>query len=384
MEKFKCPQCEFEGTINAFDGIGAADGCVFCNQCGTEFDLADQELFAPGYHPGLTVGQARADAERRYEQARGPIRKEPIVAILAKKPAAVAAKTPTKTAAAPKAPAKPATPAKPAATPARPTAAAKPAAAPTKGAAGANGLDPAVAKALKAMKAKWAAQREESKKGGGGSQDTSLSEGRHACKLEDFKIIVYQGSPAVIMTWTAVEGDEVGEKAVKFYGMDKDEKIGWFQRDLRRLGVEVDEIDIEQLPALGEELMAVAPTARISVKAQGDYLNVYVDKLLETEGAEPAEAGEEAAAEEPGEEVAEEPGEEVVEEAVEEAAEETGDEVVEGVTRVSFPLAGAMQPGLVMKIVDENTLHVKADSTGKVYKVPADKCEALVEEEAAA
>lgn len=35
----RCPSCGFIGDMDDFDCIQACDGCVFCQQCGTEFDF---------------------------------------------------------------------------------------------------------------------------------------------------------------------------------------------------------------------------------------------------------------------------------------------------------------------------------------------------------
>jgi hypothetical protein len=33
----RCPRCGFIGDLDSFDVLQACDGCVFCQQCGTEF-----------------------------------------------------------------------------------------------------------------------------------------------------------------------------------------------------------------------------------------------------------------------------------------------------------------------------------------------------------
>jgi len=38
-----CPDCRFEGPIDTFDVLGAEDGHLLCNECGTEFPWSPGE-----------------------------------------------------------------------------------------------------------------------------------------------------------------------------------------------------------------------------------------------------------------------------------------------------------------------------------------------------
>jgi heterodisulfide reductase subunit A-like polyferredoxin len=40
-DTLKCWACEYAGSIEAFDSLGACPGCVFCNQCDSEISLTD-------------------------------------------------------------------------------------------------------------------------------------------------------------------------------------------------------------------------------------------------------------------------------------------------------------------------------------------------------
>jgi len=47
MEDLACQQCGFTDHINAYDDLGACDGCVFCPQCHCEIDSSSGELAEP-------------------------------------------------------------------------------------------------------------------------------------------------------------------------------------------------------------------------------------------------------------------------------------------------------------------------------------------------
>jgi hypothetical protein len=143
--------------------------------------------------------------------------------------------------------------------------------------------DAALAKRLKMMNQKWQSSREESTKPGFGEGTTltsSTSGVRHICRLSAARLVMVKDSPAVVFEFTAVQGDEIGEKAVRFCNFGKDEQIVYLQRDLRKLGVPVDDFNAEELPAQLEQLVAEAPACRITVKQNGEYVNVYIDKMV--------------------------------------------------------------------------------------------------------
>ena len=54
-----CPACLTVGDVDAFDSIGADDGCVFCTHCGNEFhapNIIPQPEDKPEDHTQLTLG----------------------------------------------------------------------------------------------------------------------------------------------------------------------------------------------------------------------------------------------------------------------------------------------------------------------------------------
>lgn len=241
-------------------------------------------------------------------------------------------------------------------------------------AAAAPALSP-LQKKLRAMKESWNSSKEEGKKTTTGG--TTLTDGRHLCKLTDASLNEGSKGPFVKLEFTCVEGEETGEKGVRICGLDNEERLVYLQRDLTRLGVDIDELDIEQLPDLLGELAAQAPGVRVTVKTnEGSdgkmYQNCYIDKLVELNGQ-----AEEAEAEAPAEEAAAETEEAPAEEA---AAEEEG-ETLEVGDDVSY-LSGKVKLTGVVKSIDYDTsmIGIRDDKTKKVVSVHAEKVDKLVTE----
>lgn len=225
------------------------------------------------------------------------------------------------------------------------------------------------AKQLREMKERWNKGKQESKKPGFG-EGTTLTKGQYATRLTTAKLINTEKGPSVVFEFTCVRGDQTGEKGVRFAGMDTDDRIIYLQRDLRKLGQEVDELDIEQLPAMLKALVDEKPGVRITVKESGEYLNVYIDKLMELEDdeqipdAEAASSGNDDATEATdGEEGL---GEPAAETEAEEAAEGPGFEIADD---VAYVIKGKKQTGVVKKINDDDMVEIKNDVTKKVDKV---------------
>lgn len=231
--------------------------------------------------------------------------------------------------------------------------------------------NPLLAKQLKEMKDRWnKAKQESSKPGGGGGTTLSASAGgvRHVCKLTAAKL--YQGDKGtqIILEFTSVEGDEIGEKAVRWLDLFTDEKLIWAQRDLRKLGVDVDDMDPDSLPQMCEDLVEAGPTVRITCKENGEYVNVYIDKQIQVEETQTEEA-----ATEPTAETMEEPAE-TTEETPAEDQLSIGDDV-------TYKLKGKSFTGILKKVIDEETVEIKDDDTKKLVSVDISRVQKLAQVE---
>lgn len=225
---------------------------------------------------------------------------------------------------APKIPAKPATPAKPLA-PAK-AAPAPPAKAAPK-APPAPKLTP-VQQRLKQMQDAYN-ESKEAAKSGGDNRGTTLSPGVHICRLVEARLIPSDEKINVLFNFQCVEGEETGETGQIWHRIDDPEKMVYFNRDLIRLEVDIDQVDIMDIEGLLAALQNEAPAVRLKVKEKGEYTNCFIDKRVALdESGELVEVAEEAAEDETGEAVeggVAEEGEEVTEEGGEEVTEESAE-----------------------------------------------------------
>lgn len=145
-------------------------------------------------------------------------------------------------------------------------------------------------KKLREMKDRFNKGREEAKKNSGGGT-TLLPGQKYLTRLGKTKIVETDDGLAIIFEFTAIDGDQVGEKGVMFCGMGTDEKVGYLLRDLRKLGFEIDNLQPEQLPEIADMLNKDAPVVKIKVTEKGNFVNVYIDKLVDVGDLSGGEVG---------------------------------------------------------------------------------------------
>jgi hypothetical protein len=295
--------------------------------------------------------------------------------------------------------------------------------------------DPQMQKRLKEMKERFARGKEEAKKNaGGGTTLTPDPRVKYLTRLSKAKLVDTDDGPAIVLEFTCIDGDQTGEKATLFMGMNTDEKVGYMLRDLRRLGYEIDDLQPEELPDLCDDMNKTAPVVKIKVVEKGNYINTYIDKLVPLDqgtdtgpavapddtppapapaapkkpaptapaaakaaapapaAAKPAAkpAGTASAASKPApaklpppepeepQEAAPEAEEPAAEEAVEEVAEDTGPEALEVGTAVSFFSKGSTRTGKIHKILEDGkTVHVRADENQKLVALDLEKNKVL-------
>ena len=225
-------------------------------------------------------------------------------------------------------------------------------------------------KQLRQMRERWNKGKEQSKKDN--FSGTTLSPGQFATRLTGAKLISGDKGLSVVFEFTCVRGDEIGEKGIRFAGLGTDEQLVYFQRDLRRLGIEVDDFEPEQIPDILKELLEARPGVRINVKQNGEYKNVYVDKLMELdpeEDVQPGENGEGSGAEASG-------GDDSGEDAGD-GGEGAGEVTFEPGDDVSYTVKGKKQTGVVKKLLDDGSYNVKNDATKQIDNVEPEKLKLL-------
>ena len=220
--------------------------------------------------------------------------------------------------------------------------------------------------ATKSLKDKIAAAKKNFKKAKdvasqGGLGNSNVEDGRYHAQILEAKGPVEgknSGRLQAILSFQIKEGEFKDEKLTSFPNLENEIGLGILIRELQNLGYEIE--DFDQIEEVLAELNKDKPEVRITVKTKGEYQNISIDKLLE-----------------PGEKIGEDDPEAEAE--AEPEAEAEG-EIVVGDT-VSLKLKGKETNGEVTKVVDEDTLNVKAEVDGKVYKIAKDKVTKVVSEE---
>lgn len=108
-------------------------------------------------------------------------------------------------------------------------------------------------------------------------------------------------------TWQVLQGECAGKKQYQRQMLVDEKNYVFFGKVMARLGVDVEAMEVEEIEEALAQLVAAETQAVINVKTDGDFVNVYVNRLLaEAVEAEAPAGGEEPEAEEPEEEPAEE------------------------------------------------------------------------------
>lgn len=144
--------------------------------------------------------------------------------------------------------------------------------------------------------------------------DNVITDGIYVGKLTRAELGESQSKGRLQVAWRVVvaSGEYKGENINWWSGLETENNVMYFQRDLVRLGKEVPE-DPTDLEDVLKELTKEKPTIRVQVKTNGEFQNVRILKLVESEeseGEESEEETEEEEEEEPEETEAEESEEE--------------------------------------------------------------------------
>lgn len=128
--------------------------------------------------------------------------------------------------------------------------------------------------------------------------DSSMPEfedGRYVARLMSATIgkSIASGRYQVDMAWKFVEPPYAGQTKHAYQGLETDQNVEFFLRDLKRLGFDITELDETDIPDLLEQITATKPhlLCQIALKTKNDFQNVFINALLEDEeDGEDAEA----------------------------------------------------------------------------------------------
>lgn len=108
------------------------------------------------------------------------------------------------------------------------------------------------------------------------------------------------GRPQVHFEFAITEGEFQGQIKHSYNGLDTEDNLMYFGKDLTRMGYEAEKLTAKELPKILEDMVKRKLKLKIQLRTKNEYQNVYIQKLLDEEGgdAAPAEAAEETPAEE--------------------------------------------------------------------------------------
>lgn len=177
---------------------------------------------------------------------------------------------------------------------------------------------------------------------GGDFNNIDLEPGKYTCILLKGKAIEIKGVPKIVFDLeVAGDSEQAGGKCSIFFSLEE-ERVVYLNRMLAAIGYEhATDLDEDKLADFLDELEAEPKVVSVSAKKAGDYVNIFVNKLLDMTveeargGAEGSDTENAAAAEAAGGKAGlksgkgkVKPAEEEVEE-VEETAAEAGDDLDE-------------------------------------------------------
>lgn len=152
-----------------------------------------------------------------------------------------------------------------------------------------------------------------------GLGETNLEAGKYRANITGAELKEVNGKLNIEWEYTVAEGDFENEVATNLDGIEREEAMPYLKKKLNMLGYDADTVDLAaDLPTILAEIVDASPLVVIQVKKNDDFVNIYLNKVEDSEASE--EEGD-------AEEVEETEAEEEVEE-VEEASIEVGSTVL--------------------------------------------------------
>jgi hypothetical protein len=116
--------------------------------------------------------------------------------------------------------------------------------------------------------------------------------GKHEMRIIEAELQVKDDdSESVMFKYEGTEGDVEGKTVCQWYGIltapndngevEAGKGVGFLRRDLEILGFEESDTEYDNLEATLEALVEKAPLVATNVKLNGQYTNVYIQKLIE-------------------------------------------------------------------------------------------------------
>jgi hypothetical protein len=135
---------------------------------------------------------------------------------------------------------------------------------------------------LEKLNKKWGAAKQEAAKTPDGFE--RMDDGRYVARLTGYTIGESQSGRFQLTTdFAVVQGDEKGQAIRRFDGLEKAESLPYVAKYLQRLGVDLEDFELTELDDVMKKLVEERPAVQLRLVTNGDFQNVYVDRIVETD-----------------------------------------------------------------------------------------------------
>lgn len=135
----------------------------------------------------------------------------------------------------------------------------------------------------------------------------TLDDGNYIARLTKMDVGQSKSSNRLQITseWTVVQGDEAGNIAYRYDGLERPEGLPYVVNYLTMLGAEnIEDVDMEDLQTeVCDKLVEARPAARIAIVTKGEFTNLHLRKLVDVDEDVESSKGEESRPPEVGDEV---------------------------------------------------------------------------------
>lgn len=147
-------------------------------------------------------------------------------------------------------------------------------------------MDPNILRKLKQQQAAFNAAKSDPKTMSDGGF-TNLPDGKYLAELSNAELgeSKSSGRLQVSWEWTVTEGEQAGETTRDFDGLERADSFPFLLSKLRRLGVDIQSLDLPDLPEVLAKLVELRPQALIQLRTgkaneKGErYQNLYINEV---------------------------------------------------------------------------------------------------------
>ena len=128
----------------------------------------------------------------------------------------------------------------------------------------------------------WKSAQSKAKEAGGYGNVDDLPPGKYKVALTNAALGETDGRLWIRWEWGVLEGDHAGSKQSALDGLETEQNLIHFGRKVGMFGYDPDDLDLQEIPEFLETLLAEqSAPCRIVVKQNGDYINVYLNEVMD-------------------------------------------------------------------------------------------------------